>query len=84
MKIHSAMTPQGRPPRIVLQTLRKKYEYDADNYYGQVFLIPKERKPGADSYVVEHGFRLVEDPYNADWYYLEAIGGEVLQKLCDT
>lgn len=54
----------------MIQTLRRKFEYDIDDYYGYMFHIPLENKPDVDKYLSKYGIELVDDPNNDDWYYL--------------
>ena len=63
--------PQGLPPSTVIRTLKRKYEYDVDEYYGYLFQIPQEDVQDVSDYLAKHQFHLVDDPDNDDWYFLE-------------
>ena len=74
MKIYAKsqknLNPQGKPPKNLIQTFRRRYEYDVDDYYGYMFLIQPAQFKDAVNFANKYEFDLYPDPDNDSWYYL--------------
>lgn len=65
---------QGVPPRALIERLRRKFNYDVDEYYGFMFNVSEDMLDTANDIASRYDFYLKSDADNADWYYLGKLG----------
>lgn len=65
---------QGLPPFALVQRMKRKFNYDVDDYYGWMFNVSSDMFDTANDIASRYRFELKSDPDNDDWYYLGVIG----------